>query len=71
MGKFKCAGCFKEIDYNLGNSLCYDCFDYLCNTKVSYEDPPTNEGDDNGKEETDIEGTIIKDTLQEKDAGTI
>ena len=39
----KCASCFKDIYYENDESLCPECFEYLCGTKVSWEDYPDDE----------------------------
>ena len=47
----KCAGCFIDIDYELGESLCPECFEDLCGIKTSYEDCPNIEEIESGKKE--------------------
>ena len=43
MEEFRCAGCYIEIDYEEGHSLCPECIEELCHVKVSWEDSPDDE----------------------------
>ena len=65
----KCASCFKDIYSENDESLCPECFEYLCGTKVSWEDYPNKEIYD--EEETTNKETIVKDSFQEENARKI
>ena len=65
----KCASCFKDIYYEIEEGLCPECFEYLCGTKVSWEDYPNEEI--YNEEETTNKETIVKDSFQEENARKI
>lgn len=65
----KCASCFKDIYSENDESLCPECFEYLCGTKVSWEDYPDEEIYNEEEKVHEKNGT--KGSFQTKNAGTI
>ena len=51
----KCAGCFKDIPIENEESLCADCQEQICGVKVSWEDPPMEDENENLGDQSIIE----------------